>query len=47
VHHYHFKLCAVDADLKLSAGLTKSGVLKALDGHILGVGELIGTYERK
>ncbi len=46
VHHYHFKRCAVDADLKLSAGLTKNDVLKALDGHILGAGELIGTYER-
>ena len=47
VHHYHFKLYAVDAELKLSAGLTKSDVLKTLDGHILGVGELIGTYERQ
>ncbi|HEX4071093.1 MAG TPA: YbhB/YbcL family Raf kinase inhibitor-like protein, partial [Planctomycetaceae bacterium] len=47
MHHYHLKLYAVDADLKLSAGLTKSDVLKALDGHILGVGKLIGTYERK
>ena len=47
VHHYHFKLYALDSELKLGAGLTKSELLNAIDGHILGVGELVGTYERK
>jgi len=47
VHHYHFKLYAIDTEPKLAAGLTKSDLLKALDGHVLGVGELMGTYERK
>lgn len=47
VHHYHFKLYALDSELKLGAGLTKSELIKAIDGHILGVGELVGTYERK
>jgi Raf kinase inhibitor-like YbhB/YbcL family protein len=47
VHHYHFKLYALDSTIKLGAGMTKSDLLKAIDGHILGVGELIGTYERK
>jgi Raf kinase inhibitor-like YbhB/YbcL family protein len=47
LHHYHFKLYALDSASKLSPGLTKSDLLKAIDGHILGVGELVGTYERK
>jgi phosphatidylethanolamine-binding protein (PEBP) family uncharacterized protein len=47
VHHYHFKLYALDSEPKLAAGLTKSEVLKALDGNLLGAGELVGTYERK
>jgi Raf kinase inhibitor-like YbhB/YbcL family protein len=47
VHHYHFKLYALDSDSKLGPGLTKSALLKAIDGHILGVGELVGTYQRK
>ena len=46
VHHYHFKLYALDSNAKLSPGMTKSDLLQAIDGHILGVGELIGTYER-
>jgi Raf kinase inhibitor-like YbhB/YbcL family protein len=47
VHHYYFKLYALDSESKLSPGLTKSDLLEAIDGRILGVGELVGTYERK
>ncbi len=47
VHHYHFKLYALDAPLALKEGLAKKALLKAMDGHILATGELIGTYERK
>jgi Raf kinase inhibitor-like YbhB/YbcL family protein len=47
VHHYHFKLYALDGDQKLAAGLTKNDLLKAIDGKVLGAGELVGTYERK
>jgi Raf kinase inhibitor-like YbhB/YbcL family protein len=46
VHHYHFTLYAVDSHLALVAGLDKRGLLKALAGHVLGKGELVGTYER-
>lgn len=48
-HHYHFKLYALDAplDASVKAGLDKDGLLKAMQGHILAQGELIGTYERK
>jgi len=47
VHHYHFKLYALDSALALKSDLTKNELLKALDGHVVGTGELIGTYERK
>jgi Raf kinase inhibitor-like YbhB/YbcL family protein len=47
VHHYHFKLYALDTVLSLKAEMTKAALEKAIEGHILGTGELIGTYERK
>ncbi len=47
VHHYHFKVYALDAVLDLKPGADKKGLLKAMSGHILAEGELIGTYERK
>jgi Raf kinase inhibitor-like YbhB/YbcL family protein len=46
VHHYHFKLYALDAKLGIGKGLDKGGLLKAMDGHVIGRGELVGTYER-
>lgn len=45
-HHYHFKLYALDAALGLKPGLDKHDLLNALSGHILGHGELVGTYKR-
>jgi phosphatidylethanolamine-binding protein (PEBP) family uncharacterized protein len=47
VHHYHFKVYALDAELEAAAGLTKDQLLEAMEGHILDEGELVGTYERK
>ena len=46
VHHYHFKVYALDAPLTASAGPDKQGLLAAMKGHILAQGELIGTYQR-
>jgi hypothetical protein len=46
VHHYHFKVYALDARLGLAAGLTKDKLLAAMQGHILATGELVGTYSR-
>jgi Raf kinase inhibitor-like YbhB/YbcL family protein len=46
VHHYHFKLYALDAALGLAPGATKEELLRAMDGHVLGRGEVVGTYER-
>jgi len=45
-HHYHFQLFAIDQ--KLSFGKTPSlSDMKALvEGHVLGWGELMSTYEK-
>ena len=46
VHHYHFKLYALDKQLDLKAGANKQELLAAMEGHILAEGELVGTYQR-
>lgn len=46
LHHYHFTLYALAIKLDLSAGATKEEVLQAMQGHVLGEAELIGTFER-
>jgi Raf kinase inhibitor-like YbhB/YbcL family protein len=48
VHHYHFKLFALDVDrLNLAAGAKVADVAAAASAHAIGQGELVGTYERK
>lgn len=46
-HRYFFKLYALDAKLNLPPGLTKADLLKAMAGHVLAEGQLMGTYQRK
>ena len=46
-HRYFFKLYALDADLDLPAGAAKRQLLKAMEGHILAQGQLIGKYNRQ
>lgn len=46
-HRYYFKLFALDAKLSLKPGITKKDLLKAMDGHVLAEGQLMGTYQRK
>ncbi len=45
-HRYYFKLYAVDFEPALGAGATKKEVLKAIEGHILAEGQLMGRYSR-
>jgi Raf kinase inhibitor-like YbhB/YbcL family protein len=47
VHHYHFRLYALDAELNVRPGVDKKTLLEAMGGHVLAEGELVGTYERK
>jgi Raf kinase inhibitor-like YbhB/YbcL family protein len=46
-HRYYFKLFALDSALNLKAGATKADVENAMKGHIVGQGQLMGTYKRK
>ena len=46
VHRYFFKAYALDTMLELPRGSTKQDVEAAMEGHILGQAELIGTYQR-
>ena len=45
VHHYFYKVYALDIILLLSAGGDRSDLVSAMNGHIIGEGELIGTFE--
>ncbi len=46
-HRYFFKLYALDTILPDLKAPTKPQLLKAMDGHILAQGELVGTYKKK
>jgi Raf kinase inhibitor-like YbhB/YbcL family protein len=45
-HHYTFELFALDTMLDLGPDATRADVLKAIDGHILGKGVLVGRFHR-
>jgi hypothetical protein len=45
-HLYHFAVYALDQALGLGAGLTRAELLEAIDGHVIGRGELVPVYER-
>ncbi len=45
-HRYFFKLYALDTVLGLSPGASKDQLLKAMQGHILAQGELMGTFSK-
>ncbi len=47
VHHYRFKIYALNQELSLQAGATKEELLEAMQVHVLAEGELVATYERK
>jgi len=45
-HRYYFKIYALDTDLTQEPGITKVELLKAMEGHILAEGQLMGRYAR-
>ncbi len=45
-HRYFFKVYALDTELDLGAGATKEDVVRAMEGHVLAEGRLLGTYQR-
>ncbi len=46
MHHYHFKVYALNEKLSLNTEAVKEMLLEAMKGHILGTGQLIGVYSR-
>lgn len=45
-HRYYFKIYALDTLLNLESGAKKPQLLKAMEGHILAEGQLMGKYAR-
>ena len=45
-HRYFFKVYALDTELTGLSGATKADVERAMKGHIVDSGELVGTYQK-
>jgi len=45
-HRYFFRIYVLDSELPLKAGATKADLEKAMEGHIVAQGQLMGTYSR-
>ena len=45
-HHYRFTLYTLDGLIDLGPGATKQQVQDAIQGHVLGEAQLVGTYQR-
>jgi Raf kinase inhibitor-like YbhB/YbcL family protein len=45
-HRYHFKVYALDTALSLPSSANKAAMEKAMAGHIVAKGSLMGTYSR-
>lgn len=46
IHHYHFKIYALNTKLNLKDNTDKNALKKAMEGHIIGVGKLVGKYQK-
>ena len=46
-HRYFFKVYALDTELDLSKGSRKKDVERAMKGHMLSRGEIVGLYSRR
>lgn len=44
IHHYYFRIYALDTMLDLKGEATREQVTDAMKGHILATAELMGTY---
>lgn len=45
-HHYHFQLFALNREIHTGPPLGRTLLLRQMKGHVIGFGEVIGTYER-
>ena len=46
MHHYHFMVYALDAKLQIDKKTNKDQLEKAMEGHVLAKGELVGLYKK-
>lgn len=46
-HRYYFRIYALDKSLLLTSATTKTGLERAMKGHIVAKGELMGTYRKR
>ncbi len=46
-HSYHFQVFALDKTLDLKPGATREDLLKAMQGHVLAKGEVVGTNDHQ
>lgn len=46
IHRYYFRFYALDIVLNLPVSTDKAGLEKAMSGHILSSGEIMGKYKR-
>lgn len=46
-HRYNFKIYALDTTLNLDSSAKKADLEKAMGGHIIGQGELMGKYSKQ
>jgi hypothetical protein len=46
-HRYQFKIYALSAPLEAVDGLDKASLLQAMEGKLIGEGEIVGLYERQ
>ena len=46
LHHYHFRIYALDTQLDVEPGMGIDELMAAMNGHILSDAEIVGTYAR-
>ena len=46
-HRYFFKIYALDKKIELATIADKAKLLEAMEGHIIGQGQLVGKYKRQ
>jgi Raf kinase inhibitor-like YbhB/YbcL family protein len=43
-HHYHLEVLALDTTLPLMTGASRADVASAIQGHVVGTGEVVGLF---
>jgi len=46
IHHYHFEVFALDSGSDFPQGIGRDALIENMRDHILGWGDIVGTYER-